>query len=240
MEEDKNLETWVPKTDVGRAVKRGDITNLQSVFDNGLRIVEAEVIDALVPNAEHELLLLGQSKGKFGGGQRRAFKQTQKKTKEGNKPSFTTCAVVGNRNGYVGLGFGKAKETVPAREKAVRAAKLAMISVPRGSGSWQRSGPLQNSLPFTVTGKCGSIEITLMPAPVGTGLVAEKECQKILALAGIKDCWSRMRGKTKTKMNVVKACFDALQQLSAMKVPDHTKRAIGMQKAPVITEVQNE
>ncbi len=53
-------------------------------------------------------------------GSRRVFRQTQKKTKEGNKPKFSTYAVVGNKDGYVGLGFGKAKETVPAREKAVQ------------------------------------------------------------------------------------------------------------------------
>ena len=72
---------------------------------------------------ETELLLVGQSKGKFGGGQRRVFKQTQKKTREGNKPSFSTFAVVGNHNGYVGLGSGKSKETVPARDKSKRKAK---------------------------------------------------------------------------------------------------------------------
>ena len=63
-------------------------------------------------------MLIGQARGKFGGGQRRIFKQTQKKTREGNKPHFTTTAVTGNKDGYIGMGAGKAKETVPARELA--------------------------------------------------------------------------------------------------------------------------
>ncbi|MFT7615452.1 MAG: small subunit ribosomal protein S5 [Candidatus Woesearchaeota archaeon] len=231
MRHDQNtpsLDAWQPKSLIGRQVKSGEIKDINAIFDSGIRIMESEIVDSLLPSLERDLLLIGQAKGKFGGGQRRAFRQTQKKTKEGNKPSFTTCAIVGDKNGHVGLGFGKAKETVPAREKAVRNAKLSMIKVSRGSGSWQRSGPQQNSIPFKVIGKCGSVEMTLIPAPVGTGLVVEKECAKILQLAGIKDCWSKLDGQSKTKVNVVKACFAALQNISKMKVPADVKAKIGM------------
>ena len=84
--------------------------------------VYTEIVDILLPNLETDLLLIGQSKGKFGGGQRRVFRQTQKKTREGNKPKFSTIAIAGNKDGYVGIGYGKSKETVPAREKAFRSA----------------------------------------------------------------------------------------------------------------------
>jgi small subunit ribosomal protein S5 len=225
------IEAWVPKTEIGKKVKAGEVTDIVPLLTEGKVILESEIVDVLVPGLTTELLLIGQSKGKFGGGQRRAFRQTQKKTKEGNKPSFTTFAVVGNRNGLVGLGSGKAKETVPAREKAGRAAKLNMIFVPRGSGSWQAAEPEQNSVPFKVTGKSGSIKLTLIPAPKGSGLVVEKECQKILQLAGIKDVWSKMEGKTSTKMNVVKACFDALTKISDMKVTEGQKEMLGMNTA---------
>lgn len=222
------LESWAPKTEIGEKVQAGEIASVNELLQSGKTILESEIIDTLVPGIEHELLLVGQSKGKFGGGQRRAFKQTQKKTKEGNKPSFTTYAVVGNRNGLVGVGWGKAKETVPAREKAIRQAKLSLIQVQRGSGSWQTVEPDQNSIPFKVTGKCGSIKITLIPAPKGTGLVVEKECQKILELAGIKDVWSKTEGKTNTKFNLIKACYDALQNLSKVKVRPSHKTMLGM------------
>ncbi|MFT4312018.1 MAG: 30S ribosomal protein S5 [Candidatus Woesearchaeota archaeon] len=242
MMQTEQKQDWVPKTVIGKKVQAGEILDPQYIFENGFRIVEPEIIDTLFPQLESELLLVGQSKGKFGGGQRRAFKQTQKKTKEGNKPSFTTYAAVGNKDGFVGVGAGKSKETVPAREKAVRNAKLNMIHVPRGSGSWQVTVVEQNSIPFAVTGKCGSVELTLMPAPKGAGLVIEKECAKILELAGIQDVWSRMRGKTSTKINVVKACYDALKKLSAMKVTPEQKRALGIVKsaARVAEEQQNE
>ncbi len=124
-----DLEKWKPKTALGRKVKNREIATLDEVLDSGKPILEPEIVDMLIPNIESDLLMIGQSKGKFGGGSRRVFRQTQKKTKEGNKPKFATYAVVGNKDGFVGLGFGKAKETVPAREKAVRQAKLNIIKV---------------------------------------------------------------------------------------------------------------
>ena len=72
----------------------------------------------------------------------------KKKTKEGNKPKFATIAVIGNKNGYVGLGYGKAKETVPAREKAIRNAKLSIMKIRRGCGSWECGCKEPHSLTF--------------------------------------------------------------------------------------------
>jgi small subunit ribosomal protein S5 len=209
---------WSPKTAVGKAVKAGSITDIDEVLDKGIKILESPVIDILMPGAESDLLLVGQSKGKFGGGQRRVFKQTQKKTREGNKPKFSTFAVVGNGDGYVGIGYGKSKETVPSREKAIRNAKLGLFKIRRGCGSWQCGCRTAHSIPFKVTGKCGSVEITLMPAPRGKGLCVEAECAKILKFAGINDVWSKTKGQTGSKGNLIKACIKALKQLTTLKV----------------------
>jgi len=218
-------DNWVPRTELGRKVKKGEITDIEKVLDSGMQILEAEIVEILVPNIESDLLLIGQSKGKFGGGQRRVFRQTQKKTKEGNKPKFATFAVVGNKDGIVGVGYGKAKETVPAREKAFRNAKLNVIKIRRGCGSWESINPGPNSVPFRVEGKCGSVKVALIPAPPGKGLVIEKECQKILKMAGINDVWSKTSGQTSSKINLVKACFNALKQLMDTKVqPNHVKQ----------------
>ena len=127
-------------------------------------------------------------------------------------------AVVGDRNGHVGIGFGASKETVPAREKALRQAKLNLFKIRRGSGSWEDKAETSHSVPFSVTGKCGSVIFTLLPAPKGKGLVVEKECAKILALAGIKNVWSKTLGQTKTKINLIKACEAALKELSKVKI----------------------
>ncbi len=209
---------WKPLTALGKKVKAGEITDIDQIFDSGEIILEAEIVDKLLPGLEEDLLLIGQAKGKFGGGQRRIFRQTQKKTREGNKISFTCCAVVGNKNGYVGVATGKSKETVPARDKSKRKARLNLIRIRRGSGSWESAEKEPTSIPFAVEGKCGSVKIKLMPAPKGKGLCIEKECAKILAMAGIKDIWSKTEGQTKTKLNLVYALMDALKNLSEVKI----------------------
>ncbi len=211
---------WKPMTELGRKVKSGEVSDINIIFDKGLKIKESQIVDALLDNPESDLILIGQSKGKFGGGKRKAFKQTQKKTQEGNKPKFATYAVIGNRNGFVGIGYGKSKETVPAREKSLRNAKLNIIRIRRGCGSWQCSCRTSHSIPYEVKGKVGSCELILRPAPKGTGLKVEKECQKILSLAGIKDVWSKSEGQTGSKINLIKACEQALRKLSQVKVQE--------------------
>ncbi len=226
-------EDWKPKTSVGKKVKNNEIKEIDEILDKGVPVLESEIVDLLVPDLENDLLLIGQSKGKFGGGQRRVFKQTQKKTSEGNKPRFATIAVVGNRNGIVGIGYGKSRETVPSREKAFRNAKLNIIKIRRGCGSWQCGCGSPHSIPFKVEGKSGSVRIELIPAPKGTGLVIEKECAKILELAGIKDVWSKTEGQTKTKMNLVYACFSALKQLMKTKIKEIDIKNLGIKEGKV-------
>ncbi len=213
----KVLAEWQPKTELGRKVRNKEITNIDEILDKGLRVLEPEIVDTLL-NLSSELILVGQSKGKFGGGQRRVFRQTQKKTMEGNKPKFSAYAVVGNKDGYIGLGSGKSKETIPAREKAMRNAKLNLFKIRRGTGSWEDASKDAHSIPFAVQGKCGSVEVTLMPAPKGKGLIVEKEVKKILELAGIQNAWSKIRGQAKNKFNLVKATEEALRNLSRMKI----------------------
>jgi len=222
------LEGWKPKTSIGKQVQSGEITDIDIILNEGKKILEAEIAEILIPDMENELLMVGQSKGKFGGGAKRVFKQTQKKTKEGNKPSFMTFAVVGNQNGYVGVGSGKSKDTVPAREKALRKAKLNVFKIRRGCGSWQCGCKTPHSIPFKVEGKVGSVKVVLMPAPKGKGLIVEPEIGKILKLVGIKDCWSKTFGQTKVKSNLVKATVNALKELMAVKVRPDSAEKVGM------------
>lgn len=235
-----DTDSWTPKTDAGKKVKSGEITDIDYLIDNGIRILEPEIVETLIPDLKTELLLIGQSKGKFGGGQRRVFRQTQKKTREGNKPKFAAFAVVGNENGYIGIGYGKSRETVPAREKAIRNAKLNLIRIRRGCGSWECSCGNPHTIPFAVESKCGSSIIKLMPAPRGKGLCVESECQKILALAGIRDVWSKTRGQTKVKTNLIVACFDALQKLSTTKVNPRYFEVMGVLDGALKTKQADE
>jgi small subunit ribosomal protein S5 len=223
-----DVESWKPKTAVGKKVKSGELKDIDTLLDNNSRLMEAEIVDVLLPTLESDLLLIGQSKGKFGGGQRRVFRQTQKKTKEGNKPSFATCAVVGDKNGHIGVGYGKSRETVPAREKALRNAKLNIIKIRRGCGSWQCNCKEAHSIPFKVEGRCGSIRITLMPAPKGTGLCTGSEVAKILKLAGVKDVWSKTLGKTPSRINLTTATVEALKKLVTTKVQERYKEKLNI------------
>ncbi|MBW2986702.1 30S ribosomal protein S5 [Candidatus Woesearchaeota archaeon] len=234
-----DVEGWKPKTTTGKMVKSGEITDINQVLDAGIKILEPEITDVLLPGLQKELLLVGQSKGKFGGGSRRIFKQTQKKTPEGNNPSFTCFAAVGVEDGYIGGGAGKSKDTVPAREKATRNAKLNVFKIRRGCGSWECGCKTPHSIPFEVEGKCGSVKIKLMPAPKGKGLCIEPECAKILKLAGIKDVWSKTFGQTRVKTNLVKACMKALRELMKVKVHPSRYAALGIAEGRA-TDTKNE
>lgn len=216
-----DISSWQPKTELGKKVKAGEIKDIDEILGSGKIILETEIVDALL-KTESELLLIGQAKGKFGGGQRRVFRQTQKKTREGNRQKFATFAVTGDGNGHVGVGYGKSKETVPAREKAFRQAKLNMMMIRRGTGSWEDQSTEPHSIPFAVEGSCGSYSIKLMPAPKGKGLICDKEVAKILKLAGIQNIWSKSLGQKKNKINVIKATMQALRKLSQVSVqPSH-------------------
>ena len=207
----KSIAAWEPKTKLGRDVKSGKETDIDKVLSTRKKILESEIVDKLLPT-ETDLILIGQGKGKFGGGKRRAWRQTQKKTKEGNVLTFSSMAVVGDRKGHIGVGYGKSKETLPAREKAIRQAKLSIIKVRRGYETAESGENEPHTIPFKVHGKCGSVKIMLLPAPRGTGLVIGDECKKVLRLVGIKDIYGVTRGQSRTTFNLIKACIDALNK----------------------------
>jgi small subunit ribosomal protein S5 len=205
------LEAWVPKTILGKDVKNDKIKNIDEILDSQKKILEPEIVDKLI-NVKSDLIAMGQSKGKFGGGKRRAWRQTQRVKKEGSVLTFSAMAIVGDQNGHLGLGTGKSNETLPARDKATRKAKLNIKKVKRACSAFDCSCDEPHSIPFEVEGKSGSVRIKLIPAPQGTGLVVANELKKVLALAGIKDVYSQSFGKVRTTFNTVKACIDALEK----------------------------
>lgn len=209
----KQLDEWKPKTKLGRMVKDGKIKDLDEALK--YKILEPEIVDSLI-DIKSEILNIGQAKGKFGGGKRRAWRQTQRKTAEGNVPTFSCMTVIGNENGYVGIGYGRAKETLPARSKALRRAKLDITKVKRACSSFDCTCGEPHTVPFIVEGKAGSCRVKLIPAPQGTRLVIGDECKKILRMAGIKDVYSRTTGKKRTTINLAKACINSLRKTMEM------------------------
>jgi small subunit ribosomal protein S5 len=214
----EKLDNWVPVTELGKLVRAGKVKDIDEVITQGKKILEPQIVDLLLPNLSTEVLFIGQSKGKFGGGKRRAFRQTQKVNKEGASLTFGVMAVVGDKQGHVGLGFGKAAETLPAKEKAIRKAKLAIVKIPRGCSSYDCSCDEHHSIPISTVGKSSSVVVKLMPAPQGTGLVVGDELKKILSVAGIKDVYSHCEGRVRTTFNTGKACMKALTKLNDLKL----------------------
>jgi len=216
-EAQEKLDNWVPKTELGRSVRAGKVKNIDKILESGKKIMESEIVDLLIPGLQTDTLFIGQAKGKFGGGKRRAFRQTQKKTKEGNVLTFGVMAVIGDGHGHVGLGYGRATETLPAKEKAIRKAKLNIVKIARGCASFDCSCKEEHSIPLTVKGKCSSVLVELIPAPQGTGLVINDELKKILRAAGIKDIYSKCSGKIRTTFNSGKACMAALNKIGEIQ-----------------------
>ena len=108
-----------------------------------------------------------------------------------------------------------------------------MIEVKRGAGSWQSGeGAPAQSIPFKVTGKCASTEITIKPAPQGTGLVAGNIAKSVLKLAGVQDAWVFAKGQTRTTTNYAKATFSALSALHDVKMTSQQAERVTIVDGP--------
>jgi small subunit ribosomal protein S5 len=184
------------------------------ILKTGQQIREPEIVDQLIPELKSEIILIGGRRGKGGGIQRIPIKITATMTRSGRRFRYSALVAVGNEAGLVGIGRASSRETRAAIDKATRRAKLALILVRRGCGSWEcgcKGEP--HSIPFKTVGKSGSVRATLIPAPKGVGLVASDEAKKVLRLAGIQDVWVKMRGDTRTRTNVIRAIIAALKAL---------------------------
>ncbi|KYC51721.1 MAG: 30S ribosomal protein S5 [Candidatus Methanofastidiosum methylothiophilum] len=219
LEEEKKAmgNRWIPKTKLGKMVANGEITHISQILNKGLRIMEPEIVDVLLPELtdqnNQEVLNINM---------------VQRMTDSGRKVRFSVMVVIGNRNGYVGIGKAKAKEVGPAIRKAINNAKLNIIQVKRGCGSWECKCGTAHTVPFRVNGKASSVKVTLIPAPNGLGLAVGGVGKKILALAGIKDVWSKTDGQTQTTVNFANAVMDALYQTNTISAQERDIKAIGI------------
>jgi small subunit ribosomal protein S5 len=223
-------EGWEPKTILGKKVVSGEITDIAKVFSDGIKIAEPSIVDVLLPNLEREIILIGGSTGKGGGIRRTPFKRTSRMHKSGRRYRISVMVGVGNKNGYVGIGLasgppGKHQEVI---EKAMNKAKLKIIPVRRGCGSWECSCGTNHSIPFIVKGKSGSVVVELLPAPKGIGLCVSDEVKKLMRLAGISDIWCKTRGNTHMRINLIKSVFNALKKLNTYKIKPDFEKQVGM------------
>ncbi len=209
-------EIWKPRTRLGRKVANGEISSIVEALRADETLMEPEIVDQLV-DLDEEVILIGGTPGKGGGKRRTVSKRTARMHKSGARYGTKAMTVLGDRRNVVGLGYGEANDTRAAIEAANRNAKLNLIEVQHGNGSWEDRSGDNTSIPFEVSGKSGSVHVTLKPAPKGTGLAASDEVKKLLELAGIQDIWVQTRGQTRTRENLVKAAFKAMKRLNEMK-----------------------
>jgi len=193
---EEQAREWTPRTSLGKMVLEGRITSLNEIFAQGYRIQEPEIADALIPNLQQEVLNINL---------------VQKQTDAGEKSRFKALVVVGNYDGFFGLGSGKERQARTAIQKAILDAKLNIVPVKRGCGSWECGCGEPHSIPFEVSGKCGSVRIQLLPGPRGLGIVASDAAKTIISFVGIKDCWTRSFGSTRTVPSFAFATYNALK-----------------------------
>ncbi len=187
---------WKPRTTLGSMVLAGKINSMDQIYENGLRIQEAEIVKHLLPDMKSQVVHVGI---------------VQKQTDAGEMTRFNALVAVGNEAGWFGIGKGKASQMRVSIDKATNAAFLNVIPVKLGCGSWECKCAQPHSVPFKVRGKGGSVTLEIIPGPRGLGLVAGTNIKSLLKLAGLKDSWTKSFGSTNTMSSTTKAIFNALR-----------------------------
>ncbi len=142
-----------------------------------------------------------------------AVNRVSKTVKGGRNSRFSALVVVGDENGRVAAGMGKAVEIPEAVRKATEDAKKAMIKVPLAG----------STIPHEVTGFYSTAKVVLMPAPEGTGVIAGGAARAVLEMAGVRDIRTKSYG-TNNPINMVKATIEALKLLRS---PEHVAQLRG-------------
>ena len=200
---EQQKEEWFPQTRLGKLVKEGQVTTMSEALASGLPIRESQIVDALLPEIRDEVLDINM---------------VQRMTDSGRRVKFRATVIVGNGDGFIGIGEGKDVQVGVAIRKAIDTAKMNIINIKRGCGSWECGCGLGHTVPFEVRGKAGSVEVELKPAPRGLCLASGGTAKKVLEIAGIKDAWTKVYGETRTTINFANATYDALMKTTTMKV----------------------
>jgi small subunit ribosomal protein S5 len=209
---------WVPRTELGRKVSSGEIASISDALRSGLPLRESGIADRLLPGLHDEVLDVNM---------------VQRMTDSGRRFKFAVTVVVGNGDGIVGLGRAKGREVGPTIRRAIDRAKLNLIEVFRGCGSWECGCGQSHTVPFAIVGRSGSVSVTVKPAPRGVGLAVGDIAKPILRFAGITDAWGFTDGHTKTTVNYANAAFDALRSLAGLKVPPEDATRLKIVHGPI-------
>lgn len=128
--------------------------------------------------------------------------RTSATVKGGRRMSFAALVVVGDRNGSVGIGYGKSRAVPAAIEKAQKVARQNMFKIKMAEGT----------ITHTTLGRFGASSVKMIPAAPGTGVIAGGTVRAVLEMAGVRDCLTKSFGST-NKINLTKAALEALRGL---------------------------
>ena len=148
-----------------------------------------------------------------------SLRRVNKTTKGGRNMSFSALVVTGDRKGKVGMGLSKATEVPNAIDKAGKAARKNVVSVP----------VVEGTIPHAVIGKFAKTSVKMLPSKKGSGLIAGGAARIVLDLAGYTDITAKIYGST-DKINVVRATIDGLKQL-------RTKEQVAMLRGKSVEEI---
>ena len=147
------------------------------------------------------------------------LRRVSKTVKGGRNPSFSALVVVGDKKGRVGMGINKATEVPAAMDKATKAAKKSLITVP----------VIEGTIPHAVTGKFAKTSVKMLPSKQGSGLIAGGAARIVLDMAGYTDITAKIYGST-DPINVVRATLNGLKSL-------RTKEQIAMLRGKSVEEI---
>jgi small subunit ribosomal protein S5 len=213
---------WVPRTELGKRVAADEIKSMSEALATGLPLRESQIVDKLLPGLHDEVLDVNM---------------VQRMTDSGRRFKFAVTVVVGNGDGFVGLGRAKGREVGPTIRRAIDRAKLEIVEITRGCGSWECGCGRAHSLPFEVKARVGSVVVTFRPAPRGVGLAVGDVAKPVLRFAGITDAWGYTDGHTKTTVNYAQAAYGALVALAQLKVIGADQSRLKMVRGPTGTSI---
>ena len=130
------------------------------------------------------------------------LRRVSKTVKGGRNPSFSALVVVGDKKGRVGMGINKATEVPAAMDKATKAAKKSLVTVP----------VIEGTIPHAVIGKFAKTSVKMLPSKKGSGLIAGGAARAVFELAGYTDITAKIHGST-NKINTVRATLNALKNM---------------------------
>ncbi|KAH8055726.1 hypothetical protein JL722_8073 [Aureococcus anophagefferens] len=165
---------------------------LEEIFLYSMPIKEYQIVDYFFPPTA------GKLKDEV-----MNIKPVQKQSSAGQRTRFKAYVAVGDFEGHIGLGKKCSSEVATAIRGALIMAKMNLIPIRRGY--WGKNSGAPHTIPMKLSGSSGSVSVRLIPAPRGTGIVAAPASKKILAMAGLEDCYSTTRGHSRTTGNFITA-----------------------------------